>query len=113
MWLGIGRECFWESEGNCIRRECNNIQVNHKEIQYEKVAIAALDNNSVGSSGDLCIEYHARSYCVKNLHVDSVCGEVMGMCFVPEVRFSCRRLHTNIASSQDLPTSTGLANVNL
>jgi hypothetical protein len=43
MWLGRGGECFWESEGNCVRRECNNIQVNHKEIQYENVAVAALD----------------------------------------------------------------------
>jgi len=43
MWLGRGRECFWESEGNCVSRECNNIEVNHKEIQYENVAVAALD----------------------------------------------------------------------
>jgi len=46
------------------------------------------------TSGD-----HVRSCCVKHLHVDSVCGEVMGMCSVPEVRFSRRRLHTNIASN--------------
>lgn len=113
MWLGKGRHCFWESEGNCIWRGCNNIQVNHKEIHYENVAVAALANNSVGPSGDLCIEYHVRSYCVKNLRVDSIWGEVMGMCLVSEVRFSRRQVHTNIASSQDLPTSTGLANVNL
>ena len=87
--------------------------MNHKEIHYENVALAALDNNSAGPSGDLCIEYHVRSYRVKNLHVDSVCGEVMGMCSVPEVRFSPRRLQTNIATSQDLPTSTELANVKL
>ena len=113
MWLGKGRECFWESEGNCVRRECNNFWANHKEIQLENVALAALHNNSVGPSGDLYIEYCVRSYCVRNLHVDSVCGEVMGMCSVPEVRFSRRRQHTNIASSHDLPASTGLVNFNL
>jgi hypothetical protein len=82
-------------------------------MHYENFAMAALDNNSVGPSGDLCIEYHVRSYHVKNLHVDSVCVEVMGMCSVPEFRFSRRRLHTNTATSQDLSTSTELANVKL
>jgi hypothetical protein len=47
----------WESEGNCVRRDCNNnnniiIKVNYKEIQNEDVALAVLDNNIVEPSGD-------------------------------------------------------------
>lgn len=30
---------------------------------------------------------HVRSCCVTHLHMDSVCGEVMGVCSMPEVRF--------------------------
>ena len=85
LCLGRGTECFWETEGNCVRRECYNIKVNHKELQYEAVAVAALGNNSFGPSGDLCNEFRVRSYCFKNMHVGSVCGEVVGMCSVPEV----------------------------
>jgi hypothetical protein len=48
--------------------------VNYKEIQNEDVALAALNNNIVEPSSDLCNEYRVILYYVKYMHVNSVCG---------------------------------------
>jgi hypothetical protein len=62
-----------------VRRECN-IKVNHKERQYKDVAVAALDGDSDGTPGALINGYPARSYCVKDLHVERICHEVGDTC---------------------------------